>query len=67
MISMNIVIRAILAIIGVWLVLYQLDIMVNMHIINVLGMVLLVVGILLLLFAIKPNLLRNKHWWQFWK
>jgi formate hydrogenlyase subunit 3/multisubunit Na+/H+ antiporter MnhD subunit len=67
---MNLIGRAILAIVGVWLVwsqLGQLTMMINTHSINVLGLVLLVVGILLLLFAIKPNFLRTKRWWQFWK
>ena len=70
---MNLIIRAVLAIVGVllaWSQLGQLTMMINTHSINVLGLVLLSVGILLLLlllFAIKPNLLRTKHWWQFWK
>ncbi|MGA9098029.1 MAG: hypothetical protein WB392_03765 [Methanotrichaceae archaeon] len=67
---MNLIVRAILAIVGVWLVwsqLGQLTMMINTHNINVLGVVLLAVGILLLLFAIKPNFLRTKRWWQFWK
>jgi hypothetical protein len=62
---MNLIVRAILAIVGVWLAwsqLGQLTTMINTHSINVLGLVLLAVGILLILFAIKPNLLRNKHW-----
>jgi uncharacterized membrane protein HdeD (DUF308 family) len=67
MISMNIVVRAILAIVGGLLALYQLDIMVNTHSINVLGLVLIVVGIFLLLLAINPKVLEFKHWWQFWK
>ena len=67
---MNLIVRAILAIVGVWLVwsqLGQLTMMINTHSINVLELVLLVVGILLLLFAIKPNFLRTKHWYEFWK
>ena len=67
---MNLIVRAILAIVGVWLAwsqLGQLTMMINTHSINVLGLVLLVVGILLLLLAIKPNILRTKRWWQFWK
>jgi hypothetical protein len=70
MISMNLSVRAILAIVGGWLVwsqLGQLGMMINTHSINALAVVSLVVGILLLLYAIKPNFLRTKHWWQFWK
>jgi hypothetical protein len=67
---MNLIARVILAIVGVWLAwsqLGQLTMMINTHSINFLGLVLLVVGILLLLFAIKPNFLRTKRWWQIWK
>ena len=67
---MNLIVRAILAIVGVWLAwsqLGQLTMMINTHSINVLGLVLLSVGILLILSAIKPNILRTKRWWQFWK
>ena len=67
---MNLIVRAILAIVGVWLAwsqLGQLTMMINTHSINFLGLALLVVGILLLLFAIKPNFLRTKRWWRFWK
>ena len=67
---MNLIIRAVLAIVGVWLAwsqLGQLTMMINTHSINVLGLVLLAVGILLLLFAIKPNFLRTKRWWEIWK
>ena len=67
---MNMIVRAILAIVGVWLAwsqLGQLTMMMNTHSINVLGLVLLVIGILLLLLAIKPNFMRTKRWWQFWK
>jgi len=67
---MNLIVRAILAIVGIWLALSQLGqlgTMMNTHSINVLGLVLLVVGILLLLLAIKSNILRTKHWWQIWK
>jgi hypothetical protein len=67
---MNLIYRAVLAIIGVllaWSQLGQLTIMINTHSINVLGLVLLAIGILLLLFAIKPNFLRTKRWWQIWK
>jgi hypothetical protein len=70
MISMNLIVRAILAIVGGWLVwsqLGQLGTMINTHSINALVVVSLVVGILLLLYAIKPNFLMTKHWWQFWK
>jgi formate hydrogenlyase subunit 3/multisubunit Na+/H+ antiporter MnhD subunit len=67
---MNLIVRAILAIIGVllaWSQLGQLTMMINTHSINVMGLVLLAVGILLVLFAVKPNILRTKRWWQFWK
>jgi len=67
---MNLIVRVILAIVGVllaWSQLGQLTMMINTHSINVLGLVLLVVGILLILFAIKPNFLRTKHWYEFWK
>jgi uncharacterized membrane protein YidH (DUF202 family) len=67
---MNLIVRAILAIVGGWLALSQLGqlgTMMDTHSINVLGLVFLVAGILLLLFAIKPNLLGTKHWWQIWK
>ena len=60
MISMSLIVRAILAIVGgwlVWLQLGQLVTMINTHSINVLSVILLVVGILLLLYAIKPNFL----------
>jgi hypothetical protein len=70
MISMSLIVRTILAIVGgwlVWLQLGQLVTMINTHSINVLSVILLVVGILLLLYAIKPNFLRTKHWWQIWK
>jgi hypothetical protein len=70
MIPMSLIVRAILAIVGGWLVwsqLGQLVMMINTHSINVLNVVLLVVGILLLLYAVKPNFLRTKHWWQIWK
>ena len=70
MISMSLIVRAILAIVGgwlVWLQLGQLVTMINTHSINVLSVILLVVGILLLLYAIKPNFLRTKRWWQIWK
>ena len=70
MIFMNLVVRAILAIVGgwlIWLQLGQLVTMINTHSINVLSVILLVVGILLLLYAIKPNFLRTKRWWQIWK
>ena len=70
MILMSLVVRAILAIVGSWLVwlqLGQLVTMINTHSINVLSVILLVVGILLLLYAIKPNFLRTKKWWQIWK
>ena len=70
MISMGLIVRAIFAIVGgwlIWLQLGQLITMVNTHSINVLSVVLLVVGILLLLYAIKPNFLRTKRWWQIWK
>ena len=70
MISMSWIVRAILAIVGGWLIWLQLGslaMMINMHSINVLSVVLLVVGILLLLYAIKPNFLRTKRWWQIWK
>ena len=70
MISMSLIVRAILAIVGgwlIWLQLGQLVTMINTHSINVLSVVLLVVGILLLLYAIKPNFLRTKRWWQIWK
>jgi hypothetical protein len=50
-----------------WSQLGQLTMMINTHSINVLALVLLVVGILLILFAIKPNFLRNKRWWEIWK
>ena len=66
---MNLIFRAVLAIVGVllaWSQLGQLTMVINTHSINVLGLVLLLVGILLL-SAIKLNLLRTKHWWQFWK
>jgi hypothetical protein len=64
-VKMNLIHRAVLAIVGVWLAwsqLGQLTIMINTRSINVLGLVLLAVGILLLLFAIKPNFLRTKRW-----
>ena len=67
---MNLIVRVILAIVGVllaWSQLGQLTMMINTHSINVLGLVLLVVGILLILFAIKPNFLRTKRWWEIWK
>ena len=67
---MNLIVRVILAIVGVllaWSQLGQLTMMINTHSINVLGLVLLIVGILLLLFAIKPNFLRTKRWWEIWK
>ena len=67
---MNLIVRAILAIVGVllaWSQLGQLTMMINTHSINVLGLVLLAVGLLLVLFAVKPNILRTKRWWQFWK
>jgi hypothetical protein len=67
---MNLIVRAILAIVGVllaWSQLGQLTMIINTHSINVLGLVLLAVGILLVLFAVKPNILRTKRWWQFWK
>ena len=70
MISMSLVVRAILAIVGgwlIWLQLGQLVTMINTHSMNVLSVILLVVGILLLLYAIKPNFLRTKKWWQIWK
>ncbi len=70
MISMSLIVRAILAIVGGWLIWLQLGpltMMINTHSINILSVVLLVVGILLLLYAIKPNFLRTKRWWQFWK
>ena len=70
MISMSLIVRAILAIVGVWLIWLQLGplvMMINTHSINVLSVVLLVVGILLLLYAINPNFLRTKRWWQIWK
>ena len=67
---MNLILRVVLAIVGVllaWSQLGQLTTMINTHSINVLGLVLLVVGILLILFAIKPNFLRTKRWWEIWK
>ena len=67
---MNLILRTVLAIVGIWLAwsqLGQLTMMINTHSINALGLVLLVVGILLLLFAIKPNFLRTKRWYEFWK
>jgi hypothetical protein len=67
---MNLILRVVLAIVGLWLAwsqIGQLTMMINTHSINVLGLVLLAVGILLLLFAIKPNFLRTKRWWQVWK
>ena len=70
MISISLIVRAILAIVGGWLIWLQLGslaMMINMHSINVLSVILLVVGILLLLYAIKPNFLRTKRWWQIWK
>jgi uncharacterized membrane protein len=70
MISMSLIVRAILAIVGgwlIWLQLGQLAMMINTHSINVLSVILLVVGILLLLYAIKPNFLRTKRWWEIWK
>ena len=69
-VKMNLILRALLAIVGVWLAwsqLGQLTMMINTRSINVLGLVLLAVGILLLLFAIKPNFLRTKRWWEIWK
>jgi len=70
MISMSLIVRAILAIVGGWLIWLQLGplvMMINTHSINVFSVILLVVGILLLLYAIKPNFLRTKRWWQIWK
>ena len=70
MISMSLIVRAVLAIVGGWLIWLQLGslaMMINMHSINVLSVILLVVGILLLLYAINPNFLRTKRWWQIWK
>ena len=70
MIFMNLIVRAILAIVGgwlIWLQLGQLVTMVNTHSINVLSVILLVVGMLLLLYAANPNFLRTKRWWQIWK
>jgi hypothetical protein len=70
MISMSLIVRAILAIVGGWLIWLQLGslaMMINMRSINVLSVIFLVVGILLLLYAIKPNFLRTKRWWQIWK
>lgn len=67
MIAMNMIVRAILAIVGGLLALYQLSIMVNTHSISILGLILLVIGIFLLLLAINPKILEFKHWWQFWK
>ena len=70
MISMSLIVRAILAIVGGWLIWLQLgplSMMINTHSINVFSVILLVVGILLLLYAIKPNFLRTKRWWQIWK
>jgi hypothetical protein len=67
---MNLIVRVVLAIVGVllaWSQLGQLTMMINTHSINVLGLVLLVVGILLILLAIKPNFLRTKRWWEIWK
>jgi hypothetical protein len=67
---MNLILRVVLAIVGVllaWSQLGQLTMMINTHSINVLGLVLLVVGILLILFAIKPNFPRTKRWWEIWK
>jgi hypothetical protein len=67
---MNLIVRVVLAIVGVllaWSQLGQLTMMINTHSINVLALVLLVVGILLILFAIKPNFLRNKRLWEIWK
>ncbi|MGD0954803.1 MAG: hypothetical protein ABR985_20865 [Methanotrichaceae archaeon] len=67
---MNLILRVVLAIVGLWLAwsqIGQLTMMINTHSINVLGLVLLAVGILLLLFAIKPNFLKTKRWWQVWK
>jgi hypothetical protein len=69
-VKMNLIFRAVLAIVGVWLAwsqLGQLTMMINTHSINVPGLVLLAIGILLLLFAIKPNFLRTKRWWEIWK
>ena len=68
--KMNLIVRVVLAIVGVllaWSQLGQLTMMINTHSINVLGLVLLVVGILLILLAIKPNFLRTKRWWEIWK
>jgi hypothetical protein len=70
MIPMSLIVRAILAIVGGWLVWLQLGplvTMINTHNINVFSVILLVVGILLLLYAIKPNFLGTKRWWQIWK
>ena len=67
---MNLIVRVVLAIVGVllaWSQLGQLTMMINTHSINVLGLVLLLVGILLILLAIKPNFLRTKRWWEIWK
>jgi uncharacterized membrane protein YidH (DUF202 family) len=67
---MNLIVRVVLAIVRVllaWSQLGQLTMMINTHSINVLGLVLLVVGILLILLAIKPNFLRTKRWWEIWK
>ena len=67
---MNLIVRVVLAIVGVllaWSQLGQLTMMINTHSINVFSVILLVVGILLLLYAIKPNFLRTKRWWQIWK
>lgn len=67
---MNLILRALLAIVGVWLTwsqLGRLTIMTNTHSIDILSLALLGVGILLILFAIKPNLLRTKRWWEIWK
>lgn len=67
---MNLLTRAAILVVGVWIAwsqLGQLEAIVNMRPLNILSTVLLAAGVILTIFAIKPNLLRKKRWWEIWK
>lgn len=67
---MNLLTRATILVVGVWIAwsqLGQLEAIANMRPVNILSLVLLAAGIILIIIAIKPNLLRRKRWWEIWK